>query len=154
MGKTQEAVNVCWFKGPADFKVTSWQQVLIFGPFKQFSDDGTNISIALGTYWQLFCIVRNHLLEQEILQVTTKEESSQSTDRKGETQDKVVRPTEIPVHHNHPLLWHPEEERKTSKCLSCVGEVVPTTYTDQSPVKNGAALETKSGQQKIGRRPI
>lgn len=153
MEKTQEAINVCWFKGPADFKVTSWQQVLIFGPFKQFSDDGTNISIALGTYWQLFCIVRNHLLEQEILQVTTKE-SSQSTARKGETQDKDVRATEIPVHHNHTLLRHPQEERKTSKCRSCVGEVVPTTYTDPSPVKNRAALETKSSQQKHERKSI
>lgn len=76
MGKTQEVVNTCWFKAPTDFKVTSWQQVLIFGPFKQFSDDDTNVSVALGTYWQLSCIVRNHLLEQETLQVTTRRKSS------------------------------------------------------------------------------
>lgn len=44
IGQTLETVNACWFEGPADFQVTNWQQVLLSGPFKQSSDDETNIN--------------------------------------------------------------------------------------------------------------
>lgn len=63
----------------------------------------TQTSIPLRTYWQFSSIVRDHLLRQETLQVTTRGKSLLGTVifQKGQTYNKDAGTRENSVHHVH-----------------------------------------------------
>lgn len=114
--QTLETVNACWFKGPADFKVTSWQQVLIFGAFKQSSDDDTNIN-SLEDLLAIFqhckgslTQTRNTASDNQKKVLAEYRQTAKGTDLWQECWDRTKPSSQCSY-----TLWHSWEERKHQK---------------------------------------
>lgn len=130
IGQTLKTANACWFKGPADFKVTSWQQVLIFGPFKQSSDDDTNIN-SLGDLPAIFQYCKESLTQ-------TRDTASGNQRKAFAEYSQIAKGIDLwqgwwDTRNASSLcshtLWHSWEERKPQKakaiCKNCYLQLTP-----------------------------